>query len=80
MRTLALLAAGVALATVTVTPAGARPHAAKATVTVFAAASLTDAFPKIAPVASVTPIGQRRHSEQRGAPCPPVEPQEPSAP
>jgi molybdate transport system substrate-binding protein len=71
MRTLALLAAGAALATVTVTPARARPHAAKATVTVFAAASLTDAFPKIAPGARFSFAGSNTLAAQikQGAPA-----------
>jgi molybdate transport system substrate-binding protein len=71
VRTLALLTAGVALTTVTVTPAAARPHAAKATVTVFAAASLTDAFPKIAPGARFSFAGSNTLAAQikQGAPA-----------
>jgi molybdate transport system substrate-binding protein len=71
VRTLALLTAGVALTTVTVTPAAARPHAAKAVVTVFAAASLTDAFPKIAPGARFSFAGSNTLAAQikQGAPA-----------
>jgi molybdate transport system substrate-binding protein len=70
MRTLALLAGVFALATVTVTPAGAHPRAAKATATVFAAASLTDAFPKIAPGARFSFAGSNTLAAQikQGAP------------
>ena len=71
MRTLALLAGVLTLATVTVTPAGAHPRAATATATVFAAASLTDAFPKIAPGARFSFAGSNTLAAQirQGAPA-----------
>jgi molybdate transport system substrate-binding protein len=71
VRKLALLAAAAVLVTVMVTPAAARPHAAKATVTVFAAASLTDAFPKIAPGARFSFAGSNTLAAQirQGAPA-----------
>jgi molybdate transport system substrate-binding protein len=71
VRKLALLTVAVVLVTVTVNPAAARPHAAKAVVTVFAAASLTDAFPKIAPGARFSFAGSNTLAAQikQGAPA-----------
>ena len=71
---LGTLALAVALAAVAVSGAAARPHgahSAKATVTVYAAASLTDAFPKIAPGAKFSFAGSNALATQirKGAPA-----------
>jgi molybdate transport system substrate-binding protein len=71
---LGTFALAVALAAFAVSGAAARPdgaHSAKATVTVYAAASLTDAFPKIAPSAKFSFAGSNALATQirKGAPA-----------
>ncbi len=71
---LGTLALAIGLAAVAVTGAAARPdgaRSAKATATVYAAASLTDAFPKIAPGARFSFAGSNALATQirKGAPA-----------
>jgi molybdate transport system substrate-binding protein len=71
---LGMLAVAIGLATVTVGAAAAQPdraHSSRARATVFAAASLTDAFPKIGPNARYTFAGSNALAAQirQGAPA-----------
>jgi len=68
---LGIVALGICLAAVTVGAGTATPRSSKATVTVYAAASLTDAFPRIAPSARFSFAGSNTLAAQirQGAPA-----------